>query len=572
MSHRKFLPAYAEPHPEGSGWGPTAQKLRLDKYLASRIGSNLVMSSRLPKLKPPSKKEIITFIVSLLLTIALPITVYTVKTKIIQLRSRAKAPDLLPAKVAISNIYNRGFSISWVTDGETTAKVFYGTNPDNLSQSQSDDSSTSTIWKSGVHQVTLGGLSPETEYYFKICSGSDCEKDELYGLVPGEDLGDDHLVKSGVAVPFTTPKELSMSGKAPLPVFGVALEEPKEKLPPKFPFPFPGKEEEWSEEINRLGIQPGRFLVRLKVVKNGERSSLLSFASTSTGGKVPRLPRWLIDLANARKGGLSEFFDLDKAVLEITAFSTSGKMGKVADIEIEKAQPIPDILWMDEEVYFGECWKLEDGECIRYTSSKICEVDCGESCGVYPSREKCETAAEEMEGECKEDTDCPQPDVECQVGCCRKGKCEICSLPDGTSCSNGKGACQDGECAITPPKTCNEKCVSQGFASGYCDSALIYPGATLCEPEETNMGETEDCYVPPGLLETRKACCCRPTPTEEHCPGGGRWENGKCVHNKCTPSELGPRKTVKCLTVTGDGPDECRGDKDCRLVPIKQIE
>ncbi len=68
---------------------------------------------------------------------------------------------------------------------------------------------------------------------------------------------------------------------------------------------------------------------------------------------------------------------------------------------------------------------------------------------------------------------------------------------------------------------CNSKCVSQGYSSGYCDEAAVYPGLETCKAGEINIGDTEDCFVPLGTYGTRRDCCCVPDfPVPTNTPAG----------------------------------------------------
>jgi len=71
------------------------------------------------------------------------------------------------------------------------------------------------------------------------------------------------------------------------------------------------------------------------------------------------------------------------------------------------------------------------------------------------------------------------------------------------------------------PESCNSECISRGFTSGYCDTAPVYPGESLCQSGETNIGWAQDCFVPSGQLGVNKGCCCVPffvTPTPSPTP------------------------------------------------------
>ena len=229
------------------------------------------------------------------------------------------AQDLLPQKVAISNVYNGGFTVSWLTDGSTLGKVFYGTETDDLSNEKNDEATGSIF---GVHQITLDNLSPATEYFFKICSGSNCEKERLYGLSTGKSLEDGSLQQDGNPISFTTPGELSLNRRVPLPIFGVA----------------------------KVGSEsPNRFLVRLVANNNDNSSSVLSFISDGSDSD-----QWLVELGNAKDRDYLGFFNIEGALLNITGFSSLGKMGQLDNLRVGEAQPVKTTLSLDEDIFKNE--------------------------------------------------------------------------------------------------------------------------------------------------------------------------------------------------------------------------
>jgi len=82
------------------------------------------------------------------------------------------SPQTTPKEVKTTNISDTGFSVSWITDSETSGLINYGINND-ISFTADDD----RIQMSGglgsflTHHVTLKELQPSTTYYFKINSG-----------------------------------------------------------------------------------------------------------------------------------------------------------------------------------------------------------------------------------------------------------------------------------------------------------------------------------------------------------------------------------------------------------------
>lgn len=75
------------------------------------------------------------------------------------------SPQLAPKDIRITNITDSIFTISWITEKETSAYINWGENQDlkNTSLDKIED-------LSFTHTVSVQGLKPETEYYFEINS------------------------------------------------------------------------------------------------------------------------------------------------------------------------------------------------------------------------------------------------------------------------------------------------------------------------------------------------------------------------------------------------------------------
>lgn len=75
-------------------------------------------------------------------------------------------PTIAPKDVRISNLTDSSATISWITDDQTTGFVSYGTskNVGTLVNETENDN------KFVTHSITLTGLNPNTEYFFKINS------------------------------------------------------------------------------------------------------------------------------------------------------------------------------------------------------------------------------------------------------------------------------------------------------------------------------------------------------------------------------------------------------------------
>jgi len=69
------------------------------------------------------------------------------------------------SNVQVTNVSDKSFSVSWLTDVPASGHINYGVTPA-LGSNQSDDPDAGTY----THHVTVSGLSPNTTYYFDVVS------------------------------------------------------------------------------------------------------------------------------------------------------------------------------------------------------------------------------------------------------------------------------------------------------------------------------------------------------------------------------------------------------------------
>jgi len=160
--------------------------------------------------------------------------------------------------IRITNVTDKSFSISWLTDVAAGGQVNYGVTPAlGSTRGHDPDIGTSTY----VHHVTIGGLAPNTTYYFDVVSNG--------GI---DDNGGAHYQ-------FTTPDSLSVPGVDY--VFGTVYQQDGTT-------PVPGAVA-YVTLVDRDGSgSPGG-------------SATLS-AVTNSGGV------WFVNLASVRMGDYSTFF------------------------------------------------------------------------------------------------------------------------------------------------------------------------------------------------------------------------------------------------------------------------
>lgn len=55
---------------------------------------------------------------------------------------------------------------------------------------------------------------------------------------------------------------------------------------------------------------------------------------------------------------------------------------------------------------------------------------------------------------------------------------------------------------------CLNECRRQGYLNGTCRSYVVDPDALVCDSNEVNIGQIEDCKIESGLMGVGKTCCC----------------------------------------------------------------
>jgi|GEM_PF-1476033 len=99
--------------------------------------------------------------------------------------------------IVVSNVGDKSFSVSWVTNVAVTGQINYGTSPDNLSSVAYDDRGEAT--GDDTHHVTVSGLAANTAYYFDIVSAQTTD----------DNSGAHYEVTTGPSLAFTMPEMVS---------------------------------------------------------------------------------------------------------------------------------------------------------------------------------------------------------------------------------------------------------------------------------------------------------------------------------------------------------------------------
>ena len=192
------------------------------------------------------------------------------------------SPETLPKDIRISNITDNSVTLSWITEGETTGFLNWGTSQNNVGQIVKEDELNSKFF---IHSINLTGLKANTNYFYKINSNG-----------TNYDSG-------GIPWQFTTGADIGIN-KSSMPISGSV--------------------------ITASGQPSKRALVYLNV------SGYLASTLTSDIGN------FVIQLANIRSNDLRSYAQTDPAntLLEISAQSGPDGVSS-ARIFPQSANPVP---------------------------------------------------------------------------------------------------------------------------------------------------------------------------------------------------------------------------------------
>jgi hypothetical protein len=119
----------------------------------------------------------------------------------------------------------------------------------------------------------------------------------------------------------------------------------------------------------------------------------------------------------------------------------------------------------------------------------------------------------------------------CTSEVCGNGECK--ALENKWNCSKDCGTETDVDTDISEI-SCDDICKTKGYDYGICRSTVVYLEQEPCQENEKNIGETAGCYVTPGLVGVKKACCC------------ANYDDGNS--GNCTDSDGGINQYVKGTT------------------------
>lgn len=235
------------------------------------------------------KKKKFSFILVIILALALPISVFLVGLQTGYLSRALLSSE--PKNLRITNLSDNSFTISWKTNQKTLGFVSYG-ETESLGETALDERESTKRESRFTHHVTLKNLDGEKLYFFKINSGSDSFDNN--------------------GKPFS------------------------QKTAPIASDPPPLAETVFGKVISSEGIPTRESIVYLNI------------PGATTLSTYSKEGNWLITLNNARMKDLSTFYTLqegDKIQISVTAaegtasvFAENKNLNPVSDIKL-KAPP-----------------------------------------------------------------------------------------------------------------------------------------------------------------------------------------------------------------------------------------
>lgn len=193
-------------------------------------------------------------------------------------------PTAIPKDVRVSNLSDSSATVSWTTEDQTTDFISYGTSPNIgtiVNESEGDQ-------KFFTHSITMTGLNPETNYYFKINSNGTTHDN------------------NGIPWQFSTGKALSIS-QASIPISGSVITASGQ-----------------PEKRAILYVTVGGYVISTLTSDNGT---------------------FVLQLGSVRTTDLSTYAQIDsaKTLLEISVTTEKGEKA-TAKIFPQSANPIPTLI------------------------------------------------------------------------------------------------------------------------------------------------------------------------------------------------------------------------------------
>jgi hypothetical protein len=228
------------------------------------------------------QKTIPTVFAIVLLVIGIVAGVFLIQTD--KVFETSASPELSPKQVKITNITDKSFTVSWVTDQPSQGFISYGDSKSLgiVATQQSSLPKASTT----VHHTTITSIKPNTTYYFKVGAN-----DQLF-----DNNGQLYQVKTGLQL---------QSAPQPDIIFGNVVDTTGKALADAIVY------------ITIAGVTPQSAL-------------------TDSSGK------WSLPLSTARNNNLSSFAVYNSDSLIEISVQSPGKVA-TAKVKVKDAHPVPTI-------------------------------------------------------------------------------------------------------------------------------------------------------------------------------------------------------------------------------------
>ena len=304
------------------------------------------------------KSLIFSFLTSFYLVVILFISFYLMINRTIFLK-KAVGEESIPIDVRISNINSSRFTVSWITEENTTGSVIYAEFRQEVENQSGNLKIVNDIRGensfSKIHYVTLKNLSPAKNYYFAIKSGPTVFFKSLDGS----------WNKVGVAEEQKTVLEINFDSEKPI---SSTNSKGAYSLEPGSWNPCPDGSEDgtispcfrpnfvWGQVVDHEGSPIEQVLVFLKIPG---KSSLLSVLTDNLG-------KWSFSLANFFNESLTEYLSFDPKIDLLLVQAEGGEKGKSSTYSL-----IPS-------VFAQECLNLSPKNCssipLDLTNPLILEI------------------------------------------------------------------------------------------------------------------------------------------------------------------------------------------------------
>jgi hypothetical protein len=210
-----------------------------------------------------------------------------------QLRKSVNAAaEEVPKEVKISNITDTGYTVSWITDINTSGFVQYGEGSANEDMVVTDDRHQlrGSVQEYPTHLVTVKGLKPETTYQFKIGSGK-----KMYDL-----NGSPYKTATGPRIDTEPPADVA-----------------------------------YGQVVNGNGEPADGSLVYLQIPGGVVQAALVKASGS-----------WVIPLSTIRGADLKSYVTYDKQAAKLDITVNGGTIGGKSQIAINTKDdnPVPEVI------------------------------------------------------------------------------------------------------------------------------------------------------------------------------------------------------------------------------------